>query len=189
MEKYHPEARANTVAEYFVDQHPVGRSRRHRQNSRGTRRSGRESGRTAVRRAIHCLSWPCRPVDWPSPRSERLAPDVLTRIENLLAEVGLKDEEIIVRMTGCPNGCARPYNAELALVGRAPGKYPALCGRQSGRNTPREFHYKDNVKNDDLVNELRPMLTRFAQELEIGRERFGDFCHRVLLAAAPAAAA
>ena len=63
-------------------------------------------------------------------------PDVITRIENLLAEIGLADEEIIVRMTGCPNGCARPYTAELALVGRAPGKYAALPGRQRIQHPP-----------------------------------------------------
>jgi len=109
--------------------------------------------------------------------AERLAPDVLTRIEGLLAEVGLKDEEIIVRMTGCPNGCARPYVAELALVGRAPGKYQLfLGGNEAGTRLANSF--KDNVKNDDLVNELRPLFSRFAKE-RIGRERFGDFCHRV----------
>jgi sulfite reductase (NADPH) hemoprotein beta-component len=114
--------------------------------------------------------------------AERLAPDVLNRIEGLLAEVGLKDEEIIVRMTGCPNGCARPYVAELALVGRSPGKYQLYVGgNQAGTRLANS--YKDNVKNDDLVNELRPLLARFAQE-RIGRERFGDFCHRVLPAAA-----
>ncbi len=60
--------------------------------------------------------------------SERIMPEVLTRIEKLLAETGLAGEEIIVRMTGCPNGCARPYMAELALVGKAPGKYQLYVG-------------------------------------------------------------
>lgn len=110
--------------------------------------------------------------------AERLAPNVLDRIENLLGEVGLKDEEIIVRMTGCPNGCARPYMAELALVGRAPGKYQIYVGGNVA-GTRLAFSYKDNVKNDELVNELRPLLSRFAGE-RLGAERFGDFCRRVL---------
>ncbi|HWD18465.1 MAG TPA: NADPH-dependent assimilatory sulfite reductase hemoprotein subunit [Verrucomicrobiae bacterium] len=132
---------------------------------------------SAVRRAsIACPALPT--CGLALAEAERLSPDVLTRIEGLLNEVGLKDEEIIVRMTGCPNGCARPYMAELALVGRSPGKYQLfLGGNEAGTRLAKS--YKDNVKNDDLVNELRPLLTRFAQE-RTGGERFGDFCHRVL---------
>jgi len=135
-----------------------------------------ENQASAVRRAsIACPALPT--CGLALAEAERLAPDVLTRVEGLLAEVGLKDEEIIVRMTGCPNGCARPYVAELALVGRAPGKYQLYVGgNQAGTRLANP--YKDNVKNEDLVNELRPLLARFARE-RIGCERFGDFCHRV----------
>ncbi|MGA2176853.1 MAG: NADPH-dependent assimilatory sulfite reductase hemoprotein subunit [Verrucomicrobiota bacterium] len=116
--------------------------------------------------------------------SERTMPEVLRRLEQLLAETGLPDEEIIIRMTGCPNGCARPYTAELALVGKAPGKYQLyLGGNQPGTRLCRL--YKESVKSEDLVNELRPLFTRFARE-RIGSERFGDFSHRVLLAGAAA---
>lgn len=118
--------------------------------------------------------------------SERLAPDVITRIEKLLTETGLPNEEIIVRMTGCPNGCARPHMAELALVGRAPGKYQLyLGGNAAGTRLSRL--YKESVKNEDLVTELRPLFARFARERQ-GGERFGDFCQRVVLAAPPAPA-
>jgi sulfite reductase (NADPH) hemoprotein beta-component len=117
--------------------------------------------------------------------SERVMPDVLGRIEEVLAEVGLKEEEIIIRMTGCPNGCARPYTAELALVGRAPGRYQVyLGGSASGTRLGRPF--RDNVKIENIAGELRPLLSRFARE-RLGTERFGDYCHRVLLAEAPAA--
>ncbi len=116
--------------------------------------------------------------------SERVMPEVLTRLEGLLEETGLADEEIIIRMTGCPNGCSRPYTAELALVGKAPGKYQLyLGGDQSGTRLCRL--YKESVKNEDIVNELRPLFARFARE-RLGAERFGDFSHRVLLARAPA---
>jgi sulfite reductase (NADPH) hemoprotein beta-component len=117
--------------------------------------------------------------------SERVMPDVITRLEHLLAEVGLPDEEIIVRMTGCPNGCARPYTAELALVGRAPGKYALFLGGNASSSRLARV-YKESVKNEDLVGELRPLFTRFARE-RLGAERFGDFCHRVVLPEAAAA--
>jgi sulfite reductase (NADPH) hemoprotein beta-component len=116
--------------------------------------------------------------------SERVMPEIVTRIENLLTEVGLAGEEIIVRMTGCPNGCARPHMAELALVGKAPGKYQLyLGGNESSTRLARL--YKETVKNEELDAELRPILARFARERH-GAERFGDFCHRVVLRAATA---
>ena len=116
--------------------------------------------------------------------SERAIPEVLRRIEQLLAGTGLKDEEIIIRMTGCPNGCARPLMAELAFVGRAPGKYQVyLGGNAAGTRLGRL--YKESVKNEDFVNELRPLFERFARE-RLGGERFGDFSDRVLLKEAPA---
>ena len=118
--------------------------------------------------------------------SERVMPDIITRIERLLAEIGLAKEEIIIRMTGCPNGCARPYTAELALVGRAPGKYQLYMGGNES-STRLNRLYKESVKNEDLAAELRPLFTQFARE-RLGAERFGDFCQRVLLPAAPAPA-
>ncbi|HUD45466.1 MAG TPA: NADPH-dependent assimilatory sulfite reductase hemoprotein subunit [Candidatus Baltobacteraceae bacterium] len=133
---------------------------------------------TVIRRAsIACPALPT--CGLALAESERVMPDILTRLEQLLAEVGLDGEEIIIRMTGCPNGCARPYTAELALVGKAPGKYQLyLGGNQSG--TRLGALYRESVKNEDLVNELRPLFSRFARE-RIGAERFGDFSQRVLL--------
>lgn len=117
--------------------------------------------------------------------SERVLPSVITRFEKLFAEVGLGNEEIVVRMTGCPNGCARPYMAEIGFVGRAPNKYQLyLGGNVSSTRLTKLF--KENVKGDDFESELRPLLTRFKQERNSG-ERFGDWCDRVLLKeAAPA---
>jgi sulfite reductase (NADPH) hemoprotein beta-component len=108
--------------------------------------------------------------------SERAMPDVLTRLEGLLAEVGLKDEEITVRMTGCPNGCARPFTAELAFVGKAPGKYQLYLGGNAASTRLAQI-YKESVKSEDIINELRPLFTKFVSERQPG-ERFGDFCHR-----------
>jgi sulfite reductase (NADPH) hemoprotein beta-component len=111
--------------------------------------------------------------------SERILPDILGRIEQLLAETGLQNEEIIIRMTGCPNGCARSMMSEIGLVGRAPNKYQLyLGGNRASTRLNRLF--KENVKTDDIINELRPVLVRFAQERTPG-EHFGDFCDRLLL--------
>lgn len=110
--------------------------------------------------------------------SERMFPGLLDRLEKLCAEVGLDGEEIIIRSTGCPNGCARPYMAELALVGKAPGRYQIwVGGNVVGTRLNRVW--KDTVKESDLEAELRPLLARYAQERQDG-ERFGDWAARVL---------
>ncbi|HTV63724.1 MAG TPA: NADPH-dependent assimilatory sulfite reductase hemoprotein subunit [Verrucomicrobiae bacterium] len=110
--------------------------------------------------------------------SERLLPGLIDRIEKLCAEVGLAGEEIIIRSTGCPNGCARPYMAEIAFVGKSPGRYQLwLGGNVPGTRLNRVW--KDVVKDPEIEGELRPVLTRFVKERHPG-ERFGDFCARVL---------
>ncbi len=110
--------------------------------------------------------------------SERVLPDLLTRIEALLTELGLQDEALIVRMTGCPNGCARSYMAEVAFVGKAPNKYQIYLGGNEA-STRLNRLYKDSVKGEDLISELRTVLARYARERN-GGERFGDFCARAL---------
>lgn len=111
--------------------------------------------------------------------SERALPGMIARLEKLLAEVGLPGEEIIIRSTGCPNGCARPYMAEIAFVGKAPGRYQVwLGGDVSG--TRLNKIWKDVVKEPELETEFRPVFTRFTKERNAG-ERFGDWSQRVLL--------
>jgi sulfite reductase (NADPH) hemoprotein beta-component len=118
--------------------------------------------------------------------SERMLPGLVDRIEKLCNDLGLGGEEIIIRSTGCPNGCARPYNAELAFVGKAPGRYQVwLGGNTAGTRLNRVW--KDVMKEADLETELRPVLTRFAKERNTG-ERFGDWCNRVFLNETAAAA-
>jgi len=110
--------------------------------------------------------------------SERFLPSLLVRIEGLLTELGLANEEIIVRMTGCPNGCARPYMAEIGFVGKAPGRYQIyLGGNESSTRLNRLF--RDNIKDPEILTELRPVLDRFSKERTQG-ERFGDWCARSL---------
>jgi len=110
--------------------------------------------------------------------SERALPGILTLIEGLLAELSLSAEEIIIRMTGCPNGCARPYLAEIGFVGRAPGKYSLYLGGNAG-TTRLNQEYRASVKVDEIVPVLRPLLTRWKNE-RTGGERLGDFCARVI---------
>ncbi|KAB2653296.1 MAG: NADPH-dependent assimilatory sulfite reductase hemoprotein subunit [Verrucomicrobia bacterium] len=111
--------------------------------------------------------------------SERYLPGLIDRLEKVCADLGLGGEEIIIRSTGCPNGCARPYIAEIAFVGKAPGRYQVwLGGNASGTRLNRVW--KDVVKDPDMETELRPVLARFAKERNAG-ERFGDWCDRVFL--------
>ncbi|SDR99111.1 NADPH-dependent assimilatory sulfite reductase hemoprotein subunit [Opitutus sp. GAS368] len=111
--------------------------------------------------------------------SERMLPGLIDRIERLGGELGLGGEEIIIRSTGCPNGCARPYMAEIAFVGKAPGRYQLwLGGNAAGTRLNRVF--KDTVKDAEIEAELRPLLTRWRDERWPG-ERFGDFCSRIVL--------
>ena len=111
--------------------------------------------------------------------SERMLPGMLDRIEKLCAEVGLAGQEIIIRSTGCPNGCARPYMAEIAFVGKAPGRYQVWLGADA-TGTRLNRIWKDVMKEADIETEFRPVLARYAKERNPG-ERFGDWCDRVFL--------
>ncbi len=111
--------------------------------------------------------------------SERMLPGLIDRFEKLCAEAGLAGEEIIIRSTGCPNGCARPYMAEIAFVGKAPGRYQVWLGGNAAGTRLNKI-WKDQLKEADVETEFRPLLARFAQERNAG-ERFGDWCNRGLL--------
>ncbi len=108
--------------------------------------------------------------------AERYMPDILTRIEAILAEHGLSDEPITFRISGCPNGCSRPYVAEIALSGRAPGKYNLyLGGGFHGERLNRMV--RENVGEETILAILGDLFARYASE-RIEGERFGDFLVR-----------
>jgi sulfite reductase (ferredoxin) len=109
--------------------------------------------------------------------AERVLPDVITELERELEALGVADTTITVRMTGCPNGCARPYTADLAFVGRSLHKYAVFVGG-SMLGTRLAALYRDLVPRDRLVASVRPLFERFRDERLAG-ERFGDFCDRV----------
>ncbi|MCC7375036.1 MAG: NADPH-dependent assimilatory sulfite reductase hemoprotein subunit [Verrucomicrobiales bacterium] len=110
--------------------------------------------------------------------SERYLPGLLDRIEGICAELGLGGQEIIIRMTGCPNGCARPYAAEIGFVGKAPGRYQIWLGGNEA-STRLNRLWKDNVKDPELDVEMRGVLGRYAKERQ-ANEAFGDWVARVL---------
>ena len=109
--------------------------------------------------------------------SERVIPSILERIRSLLIKVGLPDESFIIRMTGCPNGCARPYLAELGFVGNGPDTYQMWLGACPNQ-TRLSRAYVEKLHIDDLETFLEPLFVYFKQSRTDG-ESFGDFCDRV----------
>ncbi|MBD1880878.1 sulfite reductase, ferredoxin dependent [Coleofasciculus sp. FACHB-T130] len=109
--------------------------------------------------------------------SERIMPDLLNRVRALLKKVGLENEHFIVRMTGCPNGCARPYLAELGFVGSAAESYQIWLGA-SRDQTRLSRAYMDRLHINELETELEPIFVYFKQSRQ-PQEGFGDFCDRV----------
>lgn len=108
--------------------------------------------------------------------SERYLPDLVTKIEAILAEHGLTEEPITIRMTGCPNGCSRPYIAEIALTGRAPGKYNLYLGGGFHGERLNKMAL-ENVGEKAILDLLSKVIGHFARERLPG-EHFGDFAIR-----------
>ncbi len=108
--------------------------------------------------------------------SERYLPDLLGRLEERMAAHGLGDEPIVIRMTGCPNGCARPYLAEIGLVGKAPGRYNLYLGAGFSGDRLNRLH-RENIDEETILAELDGLFGRYAAERG-GDEHFGDFLVR-----------
>lgn len=109
--------------------------------------------------------------------SERAAPGIIERIRKQLDELGLHNEHFVVRMTGCPNGCARPYMAELGFVGSAPEAYQVWLGG-SPNQTRLAKPYVDRMPIGELESFLEPIFVYFQKDRQAD-ESFGDFCDRV----------
>lgn len=108
--------------------------------------------------------------------SERALPSMMDEFEKELKQIGLQDEVFTTRMTGCPNGCARPYNSDIGLVGKTADKYTIfLGGRVQGDRL--NFVYKDLVPTAEVVPTLVAVFRHFKDARQEG-ESFGDFCHR-----------
>jgi len=108
--------------------------------------------------------------------SERYLPTLIDELDGIIRKLGLRDESIAIRSTGCPNGCGRPYIGEIGLVGKAPGKYNLYLG--AGLDGMRlNKLYRPAIPHDEIISELRPVLEDFAKN-RLENERFGDFCIR-----------
>jgi sulfite reductase (NADPH) hemoprotein beta-component len=138
----------------------------------------RENDRGGLRlNALSCVALPT--CGLALAESERALPELLEKLETVIEEAGLRDDAISLRVTGCPNGCARPYLAEIGLVGKAPGKYALYLGANyTGTRLNRLV--APAVRIDEAVAWLTPVIRRYALERGEG-ERFGDFCQRVIL--------
>jgi sulfite reductase (ferredoxin) len=108
--------------------------------------------------------------------SERVFPGVLDKIEEIMAELGLSEEPILIRMTGCPNGCARPYNADISFVGRAPGKYALYVGGSITGERLVGLQQK-SVTLGEIPDRVRDLLEEFVRERFEG-ETFSDYWGR-----------
>ena len=108
--------------------------------------------------------------------AERYLPHFLDRFEALLAKHGLQGEPLHLRISGCPNGCSRPYLGEIALIGKAPGRYNLMLGADH-RGQRLNRLYRENIDEAAILSALDPLLARYAHERD-GSERFGDYLVR-----------
>jgi sulfite reductase (NADPH) hemoprotein beta-component len=131
---------------------------------------------TPVRRdALACVSLPT--CGLAMAEAERYLPSFIDRVDALLAKYSLREIPLTVRITGCPNGCARPYLAEIALIGRAPGRYTLRLGADAV-GSRLNVVYRDNIDEASIVAALDELFKRYATE-RTTNERFGDFLWRV----------
>jgi sulfite reductase beta subunit-like hemoprotein len=124
--------------------------------------------------ALACPALPTCPLA--ITEAERVLPQILNELDAELAALGLAGEKINVRITGCPNGCARPYTAEIAFIGRGPNKYNIHIGG-SPAGTALNALWRESVPLAELIPTLRPLLHDFAQNRRL-RESFGTFAAR-----------
>jgi sulfite reductase (NADPH) hemoprotein beta-component len=130
---------------------------------------------TPVRRdALACVAMPTCPLAMAE--AERYLPALLDRFEEKMAAHGLAGAPLLVRVTGCPNGCARPYLAEIGLVGKALGRYNLYLGGDAAGQRLNVL-YRENIDEKSIFAELDPLFAVYAKERQ-ERERFGDFLWR-----------
>ncbi len=125
--------------------------------------------------SIACVAFPT--CGLAMAESERYLPSLIDRIDERLEVHGLRDEAMTIRMTGCPNGCARPYIAEIGLVGKGPGQYNLYLGAGFAGDRLNKL-YRENIDEEEILAALDPLFARYAGERNKG-EHFGDFAVRI----------
>lgn len=126
------------------------------------------------RQSIACVALPTCPQAMAE--AERYFPAFLNRVEGLMAEHGIADDSLVMRMTGCPNGCARPFVAEIGLVGKGPGRYNLMLGGD-GKGQRLNKLFRENLDEAALLEILDELFVRYTSERNYA-ERFGDFVIR-----------
>lgn len=130
---------------------------------------------SALRRSsMSCVAFPT--CGLAMAESERYLPTLVDKIEPMLEEVGLGEKEIIIRMTGCPNGCGRPSLGEIGFIGKGPGKYNMYLGASFTGDRLNKL-YKENIGEKEILESLQPIIQQYANERQEG-EHFGDFVIR-----------
>jgi sulfite reductase (NADPH) hemoprotein beta-component len=130
---------------------------------------------SALRRSsIACVALPT--CGLAMAEAERYLPVLIDKMEAIVDENGLRNEEITIRMTGCPNGCARHALGEIAFIGKAPGKYNMYLGAAFDGSRLSKM-YRENIGEEEILSELRVLLSRYAKE-RTEKEHFGDFVVR-----------
>ncbi|AKC86199.1 assimilatory sulfite reductase (NADPH) hemoprotein subunit [Pseudoxanthomonas suwonensis] len=143
--------------------------------------AGNRAPTALARAAMACVALPT--CGLAMAEAERYLPDFAARLEPLLDRHGLREAPILLRISGCPNGCSRPYLGEIALVGKAPGRYNLMLGADH-RGQRLNTLYRENITEAEIVEALDPLLARYAAERQPG-EGFGDFLHSAGLVALP----
>lgn len=131
--------------------------------------------------AIACVALPT--CGLAMAEAERFMPDFVPKVQALLDCHGLREQPLDLRVSGCPNGCSRPYLAEIALIGKAPGRYNLLLGGDH-RGQRLNALYRENIVEADILAELDTLFGQYAAGREAG-EHFGDFLIRAGVVAAP----
>lgn len=130
---------------------------------------------SALRRSsLACVAFPT--CGLAMAEAERYLPSLLDKIELIIDESGLRDKEIIIRMSGCPNGCSRPALGEIAFIGKSPGKYNMYLGAGFVGDRLNKL-YRENVGEQEILELLKPLIFQYAKEKQQG-EHFGDFVIR-----------
>ncbi|MEM0673401.1 assimilatory sulfite reductase (NADPH) hemoprotein subunit [Dickeya oryzae] len=125
--------------------------------------------------SMACVSLPTCPLAMAE--AERFLPEFVTQVEGIMQKHGVGDDHIVLRVTGCPNGCGRAMLAEIGLVGKAIGRYNLhIGGNREGTRIPRM--YRENITEKEILTEIDQLVARWASERESG-EGFGDFAIRV----------
>ena len=130
-----------------------------------------------TRRSIACPAFPL--CGLAQAEAERVMPDFNKRMGALMDKMGMPGESFVMRMTGCPNGCARPYMAEVSFVGQGPNLYQVWLGGSPDQAGRTGWHWKDKMKMDEMEATLEPVFYMYKTQRTSADESVGDFCQRV----------